>query len=130
MNYDDMPAGMAMNKLVAMNVMGWHEWDGWDDYDGPYPMFSGWPDIDGVAVYEEGDDNYNRWFDPSSDPESAVEVLTKIRKDGWWMMWEAAPCEKDDDHLVNLWNGVAYVVAEAATFPLAACRAALKAVSE
>ena len=120
MNYDDMPAGMAMNKLVAMNVMGWHEWDGWDDYDGPYPMFSGWPDIDGVAVYEEGDDNYDRWFNPSTSIADAWQVLEALEGEALDRFHDLMG---DKCAMNDLWDMVSI---EAAVL---ICRVALEAVS-
>ena len=84
-----------MNRLIALRVMGWHEWDGEDDYDGPLPMFCKWVDST-LSLYEfEDDTSYfdpspTSYFAPSHDERDCHRALTKMREKGWNVVVEGA----------------------------------------
>lgn len=128
MNYDDMPAGPEMNRMVAEKVMGWKP----NQHPGKYRAESinkhGQPVFE-VANVGAGFDAYDEViFWPSELIEHAWAVVEKIAK--------------SLDVTVNTWNGesrccidlngpdgLVRQIADAfgETAPLAICRAALKA---
>lgn len=85
MSADQVPAGRELNTAVALEVMGWYEWDGVGDWDGPegVTMFTYWGDDDGaLAVYPDSSDEPKSLFDPSHCMGSACEVEDEIERRG------------------------------------------------
>jgi len=82
----DYEPGPELDALVATEVMGWHEWIGNADYNGPFPMFApgdakdGW----GLMVYlDERDDDVSKYWSPSTSIADAWEVICKMQEGGW-----------------------------------------------
>ncbi len=128
MTADKLTAGRELNTAVAREVLGWHEWDGVGDWQGPHgvTMFTCWDAEDGaLAVYPDGSDEPKSYFDPSKHIAAAWEVLERVTEPpttlaGAWrapntrfmLAWQAA----------DVW---AMSTSQAAEF---ICRAALEAV--
>ena len=116
-----------LGVAVAKEVMGWVQWDGIFDYNGPFPMFCDWGG-DGLDVYEDEESGgVTRYWAPWRLIADAWGVLEKLRADGHdvfmeyradqraWVDFELAGQFGDND-----W------CAEADTMQLAILSAALK----
>lgn len=117
MNYDEMPAGPEIDRLVA-ELMGWTEKP---DKNGERYI------ADGIAVLFCERDGYVR-FQPSTNIAHAMEVVEHMPTG--FMMWDQGGCwsVEYDAGRADGFRDVGRTVAE--TLPLAICRAALKAVGQ
>lgn len=84
------------DALVAEKVMGWLQWTGDGDWDGPEDatFFRDWDDGAGVAVYKPSTEEPAFYFSPSTDISAAWEVVEKIKDKIFGIWWEREPGSK------------------------------------
>ena len=133
------------NRQIAEGVMGWEirprPWRALTIEDSkPFQVMidddNKWRWRDQCSQREDG-----TWEVPESAPFAANappdylhdknachEALEKMREGGWRVLW-IAPRNKDDNEVVNLWNGADLFKAFAPTFEEAAVDAMLAALS-
>lgn len=114
---DTIPAGRDLDALVAERVMGWHvQYTRIGDY------WMGATRHDPTWSVKE--------FTPSTDIAAAWLVVERMREQEWAMNLDVAEGDKLKPYDCRLFNrdGRRRVLAYGETFPLAICRAALKAI--
>lgn len=128
MNYDEMPAGPEMDRLVVEKVMGWEEI--MIPCDDQMPVDDGNPL---VRYYEKpGGSEPICWteFTPSTNIAHAWEVVGKMREDPDRMF---VVIELSDESYAGQLHYREQIIpselTKARTTPLAICRAALKIVN-
>lgn len=120
----------ALDAQVAEKIMGWLQWDGEDDWNGPPDktmFFRGggkW-----LSVYENGYENPTRHVAFSSDIESAMEVVEKMRELGWSFGAQRGwPTDREQRWLAEFGSRARAYHEYDGSLPLAITLAALKAV--
>ncbi len=125
MNYDEMPSGAELDRLIAEKVMGW-KINGPDLFgttvfdDGKCGRFDRVGSAHGLPVWPAGDQ-----FSPSTNIAHAWEVMEKMRSIGNYMIVE--DCAADWDAYIPTRTNLVRSFGRGHTAPLAICRAALKA---
>ena len=121
------------NRLIALRVMGWHEWNGDDDYDGPFPMFR----IHGEAVwvYLENCSYVSFWFNPVNNERDCMRALDAAAEKMLFALYDHQFKRgfggEQKKHTMTFWlSGERTGYGEGPTFCAAACDAMLKATEE
>ena len=124
MNYDTMPAGPELDRLVAEKVMGWDP----DNQANNSEFNPQWFDSRHGFwwIGEWGEEGTYSWS-PSAIIAHAWEVVERMRGQGLWFQLTAPHPGSIDPQWRCSFGGVYLGIGD--TAPLAICRAALKAVA-
>ena len=120
------------NRLIALRVMGWHEWTGDDDYAGPYPAFFRWLGNDQLAVYVEENYDIDHMFDPYHDERDCMRALNAAADKMLFALYDHQFKRgfggEQKKHTMTFWlSGERTGYGEGPTFCAAACDAMIKA---